>query len=178
MIHMAVYRGKYILDGLEEIPPDMEADLDLAYDICQELKDTSPCEMCGKCCHQHFITVRDEEVDRVAEGAGLDPYTFVKDYLYRDAGRWLFSNVNPCAFLREDNKCRIWKDRPEICDDFPYMVSMFMSRVYLAIVNPEHDIMPDLEYMDDTWPCTPNIKTRIVPMIEKARKVRLARGKL
>ena len=47
-----------------------------------------------------------------------------------------------------------------------------MSRVYLAIVNPDHDIMGDLEYMDDTWPCTPNIKSRIRGMVEKAREER------
>ena len=169
---MALYRGKYILEGLDSIPPEMERDLDLAYGICRELKETSPCEMCGRCCHQPFITVRDSEVERVAEAAGIDPYTFATEYLYRDGGRWLFTRTDPCFFLREDNRCRIWKDRPEICDDFPYMVSMFMSRVYLAIVNPDHDIMGDLEYMDDTWPCTPNIKSRIRGMVEKAREER------
>ena len=29
---MAVYRGKYILEGLDEITPDMEHNLDIAYD--------------------------------------------------------------------------------------------------------------------------------------------------
>ena len=77
---MAIYRGKYILQGLDEIPPEMERDLDLAYDLCKQLKDTSPCEMCGRCCHQPYITVRDTEVDRVAEAAGIDLYTFATEY--------------------------------------------------------------------------------------------------
>ena len=34
---MAIYRGKYILQGLDEIPPEMERDLDLAYDLCKAL---------------------------------------------------------------------------------------------------------------------------------------------
>ncbi len=169
---MALYRGKYILEGLDEIPPSMEKDLDLAYDICLHLKETSPCEMCGKCCHQPFITVRDTEVERVADYAGIDLYTFATEYLYREDGRWLFRKTNPCAFLREDNKCRIWKERPEICDDFPYMVSKFMSKVYLAITHDEYDIMADLEYMDDTWPCTPIIKGSIMPLIEEAKAKR------
>jgi hypothetical protein len=42
---MAVYRGKYILKGLKEITPEMEKDLDLAYDICMSYKDGFPCEM-------------------------------------------------------------------------------------------------------------------------------------
>ena len=56
------------------------------------------------------------------------------------------------------------------------MVSMFMGRVYLAITHPDHDIMPDLEYMDDTWPCTPIIKSRIRGMIDEARQKRQARS--
>ena len=168
---MAIYRDRYILDGLDEIPPDMLKDLDIAYDLCQTLKDTSPCEMCGKCCHQPFITVRDEEVESVAQAAGTDAVSFMFQYLTRDneEGKWLFRHTNPCAFLDDDNRCRIWKGRPEICNEFPYMVSMFMSRVYLSIVNEGHDILPDLEYMDDTWPCTKIIKERIPGLIEEAR---------
>ncbi|MDD7478534.1 MAG: YkgJ family cysteine cluster protein [Methanomassiliicoccales archaeon] len=168
---MAIYRDRYILDGLDEIPPDMLRDLDIAYDLCQTLKDTSPCEMCGKCCHQPFITVRDEEVESVAQAAGTDAVSFMFQYLTRDneEGKWLFRHTNPCAFLDDDNRCRIWKGRPEICNEFPYMVSMFMSRVYLSIVNEDHDILPDLEYMDDTWPCTKIIKERIPGLIEEAR---------
>ena len=168
---MAIYRDRYILDGLDEIPPDMLRDLDIAYDLCQTLKDTSPCEICGKCCHQPFITVRDEEVESVAQVAGTDAVSFMFQYLTRDneEGKWLFRHTNPCAFLDDDNRCRIWKGRPEICNEFPYMVSMFMSRVYLSIVNEGHDILPDLEYMDDTWPCTKIIKERIPGLIEEAR---------
>ena len=168
---MAIYRDRYILDGLDEIPPDMLRDLDIAYDLCQTLTDTSPCEMCGKCCHQPFITVRDEEVESVAQAAGTDAVSFMFQYLTRDneEGKWLFRHTNPCAFLDDDNRCRIWKGRPEICNEFPYMVSMFMSRVYLSIVNEGHDILPDLEYMDDTWPCTKIIKERIPGLIEEAR---------
>lgn len=46
---------------------------------------------------------------------------------------------------------------------------MFMSRVYLALVNPDIDIMELIEYMDDTWPCTKVIKSSIKQKIEHAR---------
>ena len=58
---MAVYRGKYVLEGLATISPEMEKDLDTAYDICKSLRDELPCEMCGRCCHQPNIIVRPEE---------------------------------------------------------------------------------------------------------------------
>ncbi len=170
---MAVYKGKYILQGLKEITPEMERDLDLAYSVCERMHEESPCEMCGRCCHQPFITVRDEEIDRVSSAAGIDLYTFMTKYLRRSGdGRWLFAHTDPCAFLGKDNRCTIWKGRPEVCREFPYLVSMFMSRVYLAIITPGHDILDDLDYMDDSWPCTPMIKSRISGMVDSAREER------
>lgn len=167
---MVLYRNKYILDGLDMIPPEMGKDLDLAYDICLRLKDNSSCQMCGRCCHQPFITVRDMEVERIAEYTHTDPLSFVMDHLYREDDKWLFTKTDPCEFLGPDNKCKIWGGRPEICGDFPFLVSMFMSRVYLAIVNENYEI--DISYMDDTWPCTTLIKTNVKSMIIEARKKR------
>lgn len=170
---MAVYRGKYILEGLGKITPEMEKDLDLAYDICMSLKERFPCEMCGKCCHQPHIIVRPEEVDKISVAAGIPLNDFIKNYLVQTSdGRLLFKKTDPCAFLGEDCKCRIWKNRPSICDDFPYAVSMFMSRVYLAISNPNADIMNMIDYMDETWPCTAVIKNNIFEQVEKARSLR------
>ena len=39
---MAIYRGKYILEGLGTITPQMEHNLDIAYDICMSYKDKFP----------------------------------------------------------------------------------------------------------------------------------------
>jgi hypothetical protein len=169
---MAVYRDRYILEGLDEIPPEMKRDLDLAYDVCQRMHETNECEMCGNCCHQPTITVRSEEVENISAALGTDPISFIEDYLDRDETneQWVFKRTDPCVFLCKDNRCRIWKDRPEICREFPYLVSMFMSRVYLAIVGPTGDI--DLSYMDDTWPCTAKIKRNVTPLIEEARAKR------
>lgn len=170
---MVLYRGKYNLAGLKEIPPDMLRDLDLAYDVCQTLKDNYPCEMCGRCCHQPHIAVRAEEIDSVSCAAGIDLFTFATQYIVstEEEGVWHFRKTNPCAFLNEDCRCRIWKGRPEVCDEFPYMVSMFMSRVYLAIVN-DVDIIDLVDYMDDTWPCTRIIKDKTPALIEEAKKKR------
>ncbi len=170
---MVLYRGKYDLKGLDKITSEMEADLDAAFAICQEYKEKYPCEMCGKCCHQPNITVRPGEVDRVAAAAGVPLYDFMRDYIASDGvGGLYFKNTKPCKFLGKDNRCKIWKDRPEICDDFPYEVSMFMSRIYLALTNEDANIMELIDYMDDTWPCTKVIKETISERIDQARKER------
>jgi Fe-S-cluster containining protein len=170
---MAVYRGKYILQGLKEITPEMEKDLNLAYDICIKYKENFPCEMCGRCCHQANIVVRPEEVDPIASATGIPLHEFVTKYLKKTPdGRLLFSKTDPCAFLTKENKCRIWKDRPEVCRDFPYAVSMFMSRVYIALTQDDVDILELIEYMDDSWPCTQVIKADISEKVEEARASR------
>lgn len=170
---MATYRGKYVLQGLKEITPEMEKDLDSAYEICMEYKNDFPCEMCGRCCHQPHIIVLPEEVDRIANAAKIPLYDFINGYLTRTSdGRLLFKKTDPCAFLGEDNRCRIWKDRPEICNDFPYAVSMFMSRVYIALTDDRADILELIDYMDRTWPCTEAIRSTIVEKIDKAKEKR------
>jgi Fe-S-cluster containining protein len=170
---MVLYRGKYELDGLAAISPEMEKDLDLAYDICQSLRDELPCEMCGRCCHQPNIIIRPEEIDRVASAANLTPFMFKRNYVVEmPDGRFLINKQNdgPCPFLGEDKRCTIWKDRPQICDDFPYAVSMFMSRVYLALTNPDADIMKLTSYMDMKWPCTKVIRRSIKKKIDERRE--------
>jgi hypothetical protein len=170
---MAIYRGKYILEGLDEITPEMEHNLDIAYDICLSYKDEFPCAMCGRCCHQPNIVVLPEEIDRVAGAAGMTPFMFRRTYIVEmPDGRNLINKQNdgPCPFLGDDKRCTIWKDRPQICDDFPYAVSMFMSRVYLALTNPDIDIMTLISYMDARWPCTKVIRRTISSKIKERRK--------
>ena len=75
---MAIYRGKYILQGLNEITADMEHNLDIAYEICMSYRDI-PCEMCGKCCHQPNIIVLPEEIERVSAAAGIPSDIFETD---------------------------------------------------------------------------------------------------
>jgi len=175
---MAVYKGKYVLQGLKEITPEMEKDLDLAYEICMSYKDGFPCEMCGRCCRQPNIVVRPDEIDRIAHAGGIPLHDFITRYVVRATdGRMLFSRTNPCVFLNEDNRCRIWKDRPEICRDFPYAVSMFMSRVYIALTNDDADIMELTEYMDDSWPCTKVIRSTISEKIRESKPLVSARSK-
>ena len=167
---MAVYRRKYVLQGLKEISPEMEKDLDLAYDICISYKDGFPCEMCGRCCRQPSIIILPEEVDRIADAAKIPLNEFVSRYIKRTSdGRLLFAKTDPCAFLNKDNRCRIWKDRPEVCRDFPYAVSMFMSRVYIALTDDKADISELIGYMDDSWPCTKVIKADISEKVEEAK---------
>lgn len=170
---MAVYRGHYILQGLPEISEEMEKDLDRAYAICEDYHRSFPCQECGKCCHQKLITILPEEVDRISSAAHIPLGEFVSKYVgVAGDGRIMMLRTDPCAFLGKNKRCTIWNDRPEVCREFPYLVSTFMSRVYLAIVNEGADILELIDYMDDSWPCTGNIKDTIVGKVDEARTLR------
>ena len=80
---MVIYRGKYELDGLGAISPQMKKDLDKAFFICETLRSELTCHQCGKCCHQPNIIVRPEEVERISAAAGTDLYTFMTEYVYQ-----------------------------------------------------------------------------------------------
>ncbi|MCL2786065.1 MAG: YkgJ family cysteine cluster protein [Methanomassiliicoccaceae archaeon] len=166
---MAIYRDKYILEGLDEIPPAMLADLDIAYDICKKMHDSFPCELCGKCCHQANITLMDSDIERISGTLDMSKDDFITEHLYQRDGIWLFKKSGACKFLGDDKRCTIWQERPEICRDFPYLVSKFMSRVYLALVMGTD---ADLSYMEDDWPCTPKIKDSVASAIKEARRRR------
>lgn len=170
---MAVYRGRYILQGLGEISPTMEKDLDLAYDICEEYHNDFQCEECGMCCYQKLITILPEEVDRISTAAKVPLGEFMSSYVgIAEDNRIMLLRTNPCAFLGKDKKCSIWEDRPEICKQFPYLVSTFMSRVYLAIMNEDADVLELIDYMDDSWPCTKKIKGTIPAKVAVARELK------
>ncbi len=101
---------------------------------------------------------------------------FMSKYVgFSKDGRIMLLRTDPCAFLGKDKKCRIWEDRPEVCREFPYLVSTFMSRVYLAIANEDADILELIDYMDREWPCTNNIRETIVGKVEEARGIRAGR---
>jgi Fe-S-cluster containining protein len=173
---MAKYRGKYILEGLAEIPPEMERDLDLAYDICEGYRREFPCELCGRCCHQPQINIQAHEVDRIATAAGIPLHEFIGDCLAQTSdGRLLLRRTAPCMFLGDDNRCTVWADRPEVCDDFPYMSSKLMSRIYLALTDDDADILGLIGYMDDGWPCTRIIRGTVAARVEAARELRAQR---
>jgi len=83
------------------------------------------CTQCGKCCKwdgQVYLTEKD--IDRLSDKLEkgnkkefLDTYT---KKIHSDKDTVLINKQDnkECIFLK-DNKCSIWKDKPEQCDEFP-----------------------------------------------------------
>ena len=100
---VTLYRGKYELTGFKGvIPEEMLHSLDISYRICHDIEIHNKCEMCGNCCYQASIVVRDTDLERMAEKLELPLRQFITTYLYRDKGKWYIKKTNPCIFLGEE----------------------------------------------------------------------------
>jgi len=74
------------------------------------------CGKCGKCCKiSSPIHIADEEIAFYNQFFGM---SFPKHIIHKD-GKWYLKNTKPCEFLK-DNKCSIYKQRPEICRSYPF----------------------------------------------------------
>ena len=95
------------------------------------------CEMCGWCCKNcDPIIVMPQEVPKIASMDNLEPLEYM--------GVDVFKMKTPCIYQLEDNRCSIYKDRPESCAVFPIFVkngSLMVNRninckfVYNFLIN-------------------------------------------
>lgn len=71
------------------------------------------CKKCGWCCkHSDSIVVRPDEISKIGSKENLQPFAV--------AGQEeAYSIILPCSYQKEDNSCRIYKNRPDACKVFP-----------------------------------------------------------
>ena len=76
------------------------------------------CEQCGECCRRsNPIGLTDEDVVAFGELFGENFNQYVE---YKEGGIYL-KHTQPCIFLQDNNKCRIFQSRPMVCRQFPFM---------------------------------------------------------
>ncbi len=97
---------------------------DVPKPIYRFLRDNHKCIGCGKCCHCSPIVVGPKDIRVMACALHMNPREFKKQYteVYPGyPGLSHFKKENPCAFLDENNRCKIYNARPEICRQYPLM---------------------------------------------------------
>jgi uncharacterized protein len=87
------------------------------------------CTGCGKCCtgSPGYVFISEEEVQSMAAELDISPNDFARLYLRRVNGKLsLIEKRNAqdpsaydCIFL-EDNRCRVYQNRPTQCRTFPW----------------------------------------------------------
>jgi len=97
---------------------------DIPKPLYHYLRDNHKCIGCGKCCHCSPIVLSGEDIRVMAFKLGMSPKDFKKQYTEVYPGNNKLSHFkqeNPCAFLDENNRCKIYESRPAVCRAYPLM---------------------------------------------------------
>ena len=93
-------------------------------EVYRYLRDNHKCIGCGKCCNCSPIIVTPKDIKVMAFALNLSPKDFKEKYTTVYPGHPGFSRFKqaaPCAFLDENNRCKIYNARPDVCRDYPLM---------------------------------------------------------
>lgn len=78
------------------------------------------CLQCANCCKTIPPIVSKRDSKRIAKHLGMSPSEFDQKFIRLDEDGDRVFNQSPCAFLEEDNKCRIYEVRPAACRAYPH----------------------------------------------------------
>lgn len=79
------------------------------------------CLDCANCCKTLGPRISDKDIGKLSRHLKIKPSDFTHSYLRLDEdGDYVFKTM-PCPFLRQDNFCCIYDDRPSACKDYPHL---------------------------------------------------------
>jgi len=111
---------------------------DVPKPIYRFLRDNHKCIGCGKCCHCSPIVVNPKDIKVMACALHMSVKEFKKQYteVYPGhPGLSHFKKENPCAFLDENNRCKIYNARPDVCRNYPLMKGARIPRECETLIN-------------------------------------------
>ncbi len=87
------------------------------------------CLECANCCKSISPIVMDRDLDKMAKYLRIKAADLLEQYLMLDKdGDYVFRS-QPCPFLMDDNKCRIYDARPKACKTYPHTDHERVSQV-------------------------------------------------
>jgi len=123
---------------------------DVPKPIYKYLKDNHKCVGCGRCCYCSPIAVNGKDIRVMACALHMNVKNFKKEYTERYPGHpelSHFKKENPCVFLDEHNKCKIYNARPDMCRQYPLLKGLRIPRecqtlldLLKEIVNEKGDV--------------------------------------
>lgn len=82
--------------------------------------ETMDCLKCGNCCKTTSPIFRNADINRLSKHLRMKPGAFTEKYLKLDEDNDYILRKSPCAFLNDDNTCRVYDDRPLACREYPH----------------------------------------------------------
>jgi len=93
---------------------------ELAAELHASVFQAVDCTRCGNCCKTLDTKVTSSDAERVAEHLNVATKAFAEAYLATDEFGDQKFRQQPCPFLGEDGRCRIYSVRPADCREYPH----------------------------------------------------------
>ena len=90
------------------------------HQLHEEVFSFTDCLECANCCSTTGPSFTDKDIGRIAKHLRIKPSEFTEKYLRIDEDKDYVLQQVPCAFLDEDNRCKIYEVRPKACREFPH----------------------------------------------------------
>jgi uncharacterized protein len=110
--------NKKFLTGLRK--KDSRKVDDVFHTLHEEVFGEIDCLTCANCCKTTSPIFYPNDIDRLAKALRIRPGEFIEKYLSVDEDRDYVLKASPCPFLREDNHCSVYDDRPKACREYPH----------------------------------------------------------
>jgi Fe-S-cluster containining protein len=111
-------QNKKFLNSLKKRNP-REVD-DQFHTAHEEVFSEMDCLTCANCCKTTSPIFYQTDIERVAKSLRMKPGVFIEKYLRMDEDKDYVLKSSPCPFLDEDNRCRLYQDRPKACREYPH----------------------------------------------------------
>jgi uncharacterized protein len=93
---------------------------ELVQDAHYRVFEKTDCLSCANCCRTLGPRIIEKDIERISKSLKMRSTAFIDNYLRIDEdGDYVFRTM-PCPFLEDDNKCRIYDDRPKACREYPH----------------------------------------------------------
>lgn len=112
------------------------------------------CLDCGNCCKTLGPRLTDADIRRISASLKVKSSDLISNYLHLDEDNDYVFRQMPCPFLETDNFCRIYKNRPRACSEYPHTNRNRIQQI-LGITIKNSEICPAvfeiIERMKKAW---------------------------
>lgn len=116
--------------------PDKNKVLKALPELHQQAFEKIDCTTCANCCKNYSPRFKTPDIKRISKILKMKEGDFIETYLRLDGDGDYVVNKTPCPFLREDNYCNIYDNRPADCVRFPYTdEDVIIKRPQLTLKN-------------------------------------------
>jgi len=78
------------------------------------------CLNCAICCKSLGPRLNNQDIERLAKFLKMKSSVFIESCLHIDEDNDYVFKRMPCIFLDNDNKCRVYEQRPKACREYPH----------------------------------------------------------